>query len=127
MIEIMERNHWAPEHPSYPLKISDDMALLEVRDKREGSLRLFLIGPREHLDLEKLVRKMLKAHYNSSGYAVRNLSLQQPPMGGQHYAAIRTMDHIDTEIIHTPEHADRLLSECVVVWESADFYFDIEE
>lgn len=127
MTEIMGRNHWAPDYPSYPLKISDDMALLEVRNNREGSLRLFLIGPREHLDLEKLIRKMLKADYNSSGYAVKNLSLQQPSMGGENYAAIRTMDHIDAETIHTPEHAERLLNESVVVWESADFYFDIEE
>lgn len=127
MREILGRNHWAQDYPDYPLEITDDMALLEVRNNREGSMRLFLIHPREKLDLEHLLRKMLKADYNSSGYAVRNFSLQSPSMGGENYAAIRTMDHIDEARFHTPEHAERVLNECVVVWESGDFYYDIEE
>ena len=123
MIEVLGYG-WNNRH--YPLELNDDMALLEVVENHSGQMRLFIIGPREHLDLEKLVRKMLKADYNSSGYAVKRLAVG-PAMGGNNYAAIRTMDHIEETKFHTPEHAKRVLDECCAVWTHGDYYFDIED
>ena len=124
MKEILGRQ-W--DNRDYPLDVSDDLTtLMMVRDNREGSFRLFVLHPREKLDLEHLLRKMLRADFNSSGYAVRNLSTQQE-MGGSNTATIYTMDHIEDHTFHTPEHAERVLNDCVVVWESCEYYFDLEE
>jgi hypothetical protein len=108
----------------YPLVVDDRTALLELSMDGGFERRFYQIGAKEHLDLEKLVRKALKEIY--SGYAIRRLAIERS-MGGSNHAAIRTMDHIDCAKFHTPQHLARLLDESVVCWTSGDFYFDIED
>jgi hypothetical protein len=123
MKEILGKD-W--DNIDYPLEVDDDTCLLEMTASSEGRSRFFIIGAREHLSLEKLVRKVLKADYNPSGYSVKRLSIQSPSMGGSNYCAIRTMDHFEERKFHTPEHLERVLNESCVCWTSGDYYFDLE-
>ena len=80
---------------------------------------LIEIPPRKKLDLELRIKEWLKDTH--SDYKVRNVTFQTPSMGGANYAAILTSDHIGEN--PTIEDADK----SVAVWESGDFWFDIEE
>lgn len=111
-----------------PLVFTDEDAILNLSMDNGHTRKIFQITGREHLNPERRVKQALNHLY--SGCAIRNLRTYRQN-GGADYAQIVTMDYlVEENSSRTFENLDKLieaLDDNVVVWDSCDFYFDLEE
>ena len=108
-----------------PIVLTPDDVIFTLSIEYGQTAHHYLLSKRGPLDIEKLTRKALKEKYNSSGYAVTDIGFDSS-MGGPNNASLTTMDHhIEEPTIFDEEDLTSLVESGSVVWDSADFYYNL--
>lgn len=110
-----------------PTTLTPDDVIFTLSIEYGQTVRHYMVGKREFLNIEKLTRKALKEEYNGSGHAVTDIGFDLS-MDGPNSATLTTMDHhIEDEepTIFDEEDLTSLVESGSVVWDSADFYYNL--